>query len=213
MSTAHLVTVLAAAATAPAMFAACESISGLSLPGTTITRAETVEAGAFSLPSAPPPQQASFKRLPAFCRVAAQLTPTADSDIKIEVWMPSEHWNGKFMGVGNGGWSGAIVYPALAMALNRGYAAASTNTGHDGGDASFALGHPEKLADFGYRAVHEMTVKGKAIVESFYSKAPERSYWNGCSSGGKQGSKRRRSFLTITTASSPGRPPTTGPIS
>src|ERR1700736_3159898 len=170
MSATHFIALLAAT-TAPAMFAACESISGLSLPGTTITLAETVAAGAFTLPSAPPAQQASFKRMPAFCRVAAQLTPTADSDIKIEVWMPSEHWNGKFLGVGNGGWSGAISYPGLALGLSRGYATASTNTGHDGGDASFALGHPEKLADFGYRAVHEMTVKGKAITAAFYPKA------------------------------------------
>ena len=195
MSTTQFIALLAATITAPAIFGdTCESLSKLALPDTTVTRAETVEAGAFPAPSAPPGQQASFKSLPAFCRIAAELKPTADSDIKIEVWMPSERWNGKFMGVGNGGWSGAIVYPALAMAVNRGYAAASTNTGHDGGDAAFALGHPEKLADFGYRAVHEMTVKGKAIVAAFYSKVPERSYWNGCSSGGKQGLKEAQKF-------------------
>jgi feruloyl esterase len=195
MSASPLIALLAFATTPPAILAAtCESLSALALPSATITRAQAVEAGAFTLPSLPPAQQASFKRLPAFCRVAAELKPTSDSDIKIEVWMPSERWNGKFMGVGNGGWSGAIVYPALAMAVNRGYAVASTNTGHDGGDATFALGHPEKLADFGYRAVHEMTVKGKAIAEAFYSKAPERSYWNGCSSGGKQGLKEAQKF-------------------
>jgi feruloyl esterase len=98
------------------------------------------------------------------------------------------------MGVGNGGWSGAVVYPALSMAVNRGYAAASTNTGHDGATAEFALGHPEKLVDFGYRAVHEMTLKGKTLTEAFYSKAPQRSYWNGCSSGGKQGLKEAQKF-------------------
>jgi feruloyl esterase len=191
----HVVALLAVATTAPAILAnTCENLSTLALPNTTITRAETVEAGAFTLPSAAPAQQATFNRLPAFCRVAAVLKPTADSDIKIEVWMPSEHWNGKFLGIGNGGWSGAIVYPGLATGLNRAYATASTNTGHDGGDASFALGHPEKLADFGYRAVHEMTVKGKALVEAFYSKAPKRSYWSGCSSGGKQGLKEAQKF-------------------
>jgi feruloyl esterase len=174
--------------------ATCESLAGLSLPDTTIAKAETVAAGAFAPPNMPPAQQANFKRSPAFCRVAAEIKPTPDSDIKIEVWMPVENWNGKFMGVGNGGWSGAIVYPALGMALNHGYAAASTNTGHDGTDATFALGHPEKLIDFGYRAVHEMTLKGKAITEAFYSKAPARSYWNGCSSGGKQGLKEAQKF-------------------
>jgi feruloyl esterase len=185
---------LAAMLFAPATFAAtCEGLAGLSLPNTTITKAITVVAGGFTGP-VPPAQQAGFKRLPEFCRVAAEIKPSSDSDIKIEVWLPAENWNGKFMGVGNGGWSGAIVYQALATALNHGYATASTNTGHDGSDATFALGHPEKLVDFGYRAVHEMTVKGKAITEAFYSKGPERSYWNGCSSGGKQGLKEAQKF-------------------
>ncbi len=192
MSTKRPLLALAAFFFTPAAFAAtCEGLAGLSLPDTTITKAESVSAGAFSAPNTPP---AAFKRLPAFCRVAAEIKPTSDSDIKIEVWLPAGNWNGKFMGVGNGGWSGAIVYGALAMALNHGYATASTNTGHDGGDATFALGHPEKLVDFGYRAVHEMTVKGKAIAEAFYSKGPQRSYWNGCSSGGKQGLKEAQKF-------------------
>jgi feruloyl esterase len=187
--------VLASLVFLPAAFpATCESLAQLSLPDTTITKAESVPAGTFGNPNQPPPQQAMFKRLPAFCRVAAEIKPTPDSDIKIEVWMPVTDWNGKFMGVGNGGWSGAITYQALAMAVNRGYAAASTNTGHDGTDATFALGHPEKLTDFGYRAVHELTVKGKALTEAFYSKAPQRSYWNGCSSGGKQGLKEAQKF-------------------
>ena len=91
---------------APAIFAAtCESLSGLSLQGGAITLAEVVAAGAFTLPSAPQGQQAQFKQLPSFCRVAAVLRPASDSEIKIEVWMPAENWNGKFMGVGNGGWS------------------------------------------------------------------------------------------------------------
>ena len=86
------------------------------------------------------------------------------------------------------------MYPALANGLSRGYAVASTNTGHDGGDAKFALGHPEKLIDFAYRAVHEMTVSGKAITKAFYEKSPSRAYWNGCSSGGKQGLKEAQKF-------------------
>ncbi len=191
----RIITLLAVATATPVIFAnTCENLSTLVLANTTITHAETIETGAFKLPSAPSAQQSAFEHLPAFCRVAAEIKPTPDSNIKIEVWMPSERWNGKFLGIGNGGWSGAIVYPGLATGLNRGYATASTNTGHDGGDASFALGHPEKLADFGYRAVHEMTVKGKAIIEAFYSKAPVRSYWSGCSSGGKQGLKEAQKF-------------------
>jgi feruloyl esterase len=184
----------------PAAFGAgCEGLSALSLPATTINKAEAVAAGAFTLPDLNPGQLnagqlAAFKQLPAFCRVAATIRPNSDSEIKIEVWMPAAGWNGKFMGVGNGGWSGAIVYPALATALGRGYAAASTNTGHDGGDASFVPGHPEKLVDFAYRAVHEMTVKAKALTEAYYGKAPARAYWNGCSSGGKQGLKEGQKF-------------------
>jgi len=182
------------ALTAPLAAATCDSLATLALPNSTITRTALVPAGEFTQPGAPPPQQQLFKRLPAFCRVAATLSPSSDSEIKIEVWLPVETWNGKFMGVGNGGWSGAIVYQALVLAVIHNYAGASTNTGHDGGDASFALGHPEKLTDFAYRAVHEMTLKGKAIAEAFYSKAPVRSYWNGCSSGGKQGLKEAQKF-------------------
>src|SRR6185436_8329868 len=144
--------------------------------------------------AAAPPPASTFSQLPSFCRVAATLKPSADSDIKIEVWMPTTGWNGKFLAVGNGGWSGAIVYPALAVSLQRGYATASTDTGHSGGSGSFALGHPEKLTDFAYRAVHEMTVQAKAIVAAHYAAAPRLSYWNGCSSGGKQGLKEAQRF-------------------
>src|SRR6516165_4641867 len=158
----------------------CESLTSLTAPGTTITSAQVVEAGGFKPPAAlttgAPPSAAalqSFANLPAFCRVEATLKPSNDSDIKIEVWMPSSGWNGKFEGVGNGGWAGAISYGALATALRRGYATASTDTGHagNGGDASFAFNHPEKLVDFAYRAVHEMTVRAKAIVDAFYGNA------------------------------------------
>ena len=166
----------------PASAATCESLASLALPDTTITSAQAVAAGAFTPPPGGFPSAISAKNLPAFCRVAATIRPSKDSDIKIEVWLPMDGWNGKFEGVGNGGWIGAIVYPALMEALSRGYVAAGTDTGHAGGvmDGSFALGHPEKVIDFGYRAVHEMTVKGKAITKAFYDKAPRYSYWNGC---------------------------------
>ena len=124
--------------------------------------------------------------LPAFCRVAATIKPTPDSDIKIEVWLPASGWNGKYQAVGNGGWAGSITYGAMARALRAGYATSSTDTGHTGGNASFALGHPEKLIDYAYRSVHEMTVKSKAIATAFYGTAATRSYFNGCSTGGRQ---------------------------
>ena len=108
--------------------------------------------------------------LPAHCRVAATLRPSPDSQIDMEVWMPAENWNGKFQAVGNGGWAGTISYPALSTALQEGYATASNDTGHKGGNALFAIDHPEKLVDFAYRAVHEMTVQSKAIIAAFYNR-------------------------------------------
>jgi feruloyl esterase len=195
----NLIAPLAAIALSGAQAAAatCESLATLALPDTTITMAQTVAAGAFVMPGGGfMPSPISPKSLPAFCRVAATLRPSKDSDIKIEVWLPSDGWNGKFQGVGNGGWTGSITYPALMEALQKGYASASTDTGHTGNplDGSFALGHPEKVTDFGYRAVHEMTLKGKAIVAAFYQKNPQYSYWNGCSSGGKQGLKEAQRY-------------------
>ena len=168
----------------------CDALATHALPQTTITKAELVAAGAFVPPGARAPQGAAaktYQALPAFCRVAATLRPSSDSDIKIEVWLPASGWNGKFQAVGNGGWNGSIPYNTLAAAVAGGYATAGTDTGHEGGSASFALGHPEKLTDFSYRAVHEMTVKAKAIIDAFYGAPIRLSIWNGCSQGGRQG--------------------------
>jgi feruloyl esterase len=173
--------------------ASCESLAALALPNATITSVQTVAAGGFAPPGGRGATVAAAS-LPAFCRVAATLKPSSDSDIKIEVWLPSAGWNGKFQGVGNGGWTGSINYGALSQALRNGYATASTDTGHEGGSGQFALGHPEKLVDFGWRAVHEMTVHAKSVVNAFYGRAAQRSYWVGCSSGGKQGLKEAQKF-------------------
>lgn len=129
----------------------------------------------------------ALTQLPAFCRVVASLTPTTQSDIRIEVWLPVAAWNGKLLGVGNGGFSGSIAHAALADGLRRGYAAASTNTGHEGGSGRFALGQPQKVIDFGYRAVHEMTLAAKQWVRDFNARPARHAYWNGCSAGGRQG--------------------------
>ncbi len=167
----------------------CEKLTSLTLPQTAIVSAQTVSAGEFKLlsggrganPNAP------FEKLPPFCRVRATLKPTADSEIKIEVWLPgASAWNGKLQSVGNGAWAGVISFPALAAAVSAGYAAASTDTGHEGNNPDFIPGHPEKLADFIYRAPHEMTVAAKAIISGYYGNGPKYSYWNGCSTGGRQ---------------------------
>jgi feruloyl esterase len=166
----------------------CQSLQKLILESATVTLAELVQAGGFRIAEAAPAAQNAprFADLPAFCRVAATLKPSADSDIKIEVWMPASGWNGKFEAVGNGGWAGTISYPAMARALARGYSTTSTDTGHSTAGGSFALGHPEKVIDYAYRSEHEMTVKAKAIINAFYGNAPARSYFNGCSTGGRQ---------------------------
>src|SRR3989442_2084830 len=192
-----LAVTMVAFAPAPVAAATCESLKSLSLENATITSAHAVVAGQFSLPEAgrgAAQQNAAFKQLPAFCRLAATLKPSSDSDIKIEVWLPVSGWNGKYQAVGNGGWAGVISYSAMAEALGRGYVTSSTDTGHVGGSGEVALGHPEKLIDFGYRSEHEMTVKSKLIIKAFYGNAPQYSYWNGCSTGGRQGLKEAQMF-------------------
>ncbi len=174
---------LIALTSVPASAATCESLADLKLPNTTITTAQSVAPGAFAPPSGSP---APYKDLPAFCRVAGVIKPASDSEIKFEVWMPSANWNGKFQGIGNGGFAGSISYAGLAGALQRGYATASTDTGHSGSDASWALGRPEKIVDYGHRAIHEMTEKAKLVIKAFYGDGPKRSYFASCSNGGRQ---------------------------
>lgn len=164
--------------------ARCGALASLSLPDTTVTQATVVSAGGFAPPSGR--GGPAFTELGSFCRVALTLTPSTDSNIAVEVWLPLTGWNGKYQAVGNGGWAGAIGYPALAAAVKRGYAASATDTGHTGNSAAFALGHPEKLIDYAHRSEHAMAVSAKAVVRSFYGNAPARSYFNGCSTGGRQ---------------------------
>src|SRR5579862_1343664 len=163
--------------------AACGRLTSLKLSDATIISAEVVTAGKFEPPTG---AKEGFGDLPAFCRVSMTIKPSSDSDIRSEIWLPVAGWNGKFQEVGNGGWNGFIQYAALATALRRGYAAASTDTGHVGDTASFAPGHPEKLIDFGYRSVHETALEGRAVVTAFYRAAPQFSYFTGCSGGGRQ---------------------------
>lgn len=170
----------------------CEQLAHLALPHTTITSAQPIAAGAFTPPPTATPwlvgDPAFYKRLPAFCRVTAVSRPTPDSEIAIEVWMPATGWNGKFRGQGNGGFAGEIAWSALGLAVAQGYASAATDTGHagNGAEATWALGHPEKIVDFGYRAIHEMTAIGKAVTNAFYGDAPKYAYFSACSNGGRQ---------------------------
>ena len=167
--------------------ATCDSLKSLSLPLAAVDSVQLVAAGTFQQPGGRAGRGGNaFADLPAFCRVALTAKPSTDSDIKIEVWLPADNWNNKYQAVGNGAWNGAIGYAAMADALRRGYATSSTDTGHAGGSASFAMNHPEKAIDFAYRSEHEMVLKSKALIDAFYGSAPKYSYWNGCSAGGRQ---------------------------
>jgi len=175
----------------PAAFqgTACADLAVLTIPEVTINGASAVAEGTFM-----PPGSKTALSLPAFCRVEATARPTSDSEIKIEVWIPTESWNGKFQGVGNGGYMGSISYPAMAAALRRGYATASTDTGHTGDDVIFGKGHPEKVIDFGWRAIHLMTDVGKLIVRNATGRFADKSYFVGCSSGGHQAMSEAQRF-------------------
>jgi feruloyl esterase len=132
------------------------------------------------------PRPNPYLNLPVFCRIGATLKPTAASEIKIEVWMPLTGWNSKLLAVGNGAWAGSISYAAMAPGVAAGYATTSTDTGHVGGRASTFIDSEEKVIDFAYRAVHEMNVAAKAITTAFYGGGPQLSYFQGCSTGGRQ---------------------------
>jgi feruloyl esterase len=180
-----LCAVLLAAAVKPeALFAqSCASLAQSASPGVSITLSEVVPEGTFTIPDS----KKKFSGLPGFCRVAAKLRPTHDSEIGIEVWLPLKGWNGKYLAVGSGGWGGSINYRGLAEALGRGYATSATDDGHTGESGSFLMGHPEKFVDFAYRAEHQMASEAKALIHSFYGQDARYSYWNGCSGGGREG--------------------------
>lgn len=157
---------------------------------TSIVRAELVPAGTFTPPVpnmfGPP---TDYSTLPAFCRVVGSIKPTTDSDVRFELWLPAAGWNGTFLQTGNGGAAGLIDYGSMATPLSRGFAVTNTDTGHEGtpDDFSWVVGHPERFTDFAYRAVHELTVVGKALTAEHYGRAPVKAFWEGCSTGGRQG--------------------------
>ena len=211
---------MARAQTPPTSAAACERLGSLSLPKTTITLTQIVNAGAFTAPADPagrggggssalagtlgavpdvpgrvtantaglglgyngghgvPP----FRALPAFCRIAATLKPSAPSDIHAEVWMPVAGWNGHFRGTSPNGLGGVINYNAMGVGLTDGFAVASTDTGHQGGDTAW-MQVPEKVTDFAGRAMHETTALGKALTAAYYGAAPKFSYMIECGGG------------------------------
>jgi feruloyl esterase len=172
----------------------CANLASQRLSTTTIAVAEAVAGGSFT----PPSGGGAIANLPPFCRVAGTIAPTSESEIRFELWLPIDTWNGKFSGVGGGGWAGVISYGPLGDQLRRGYATVSTNFGHDAAPgldmARFAFEKPERLVDFAYRALHETTLRAKALTETFYGKPPAQAYFIGCSSGGYQGLMEAQRF-------------------
>ena len=162
--------------------AECKDLAHVALPNTTFT-AEAVAAGRYVTVYGD-----LIEDLPAFCRVAGVIQPTSDSYIRFEAWLPAANWNSKYLGVGNGGFAGVIDFNEMAGVLKRGYATAATDAGHEGDsvDATWAFRHPEKVADFGYRALHLTTENAKRLVEAFYSQPAQHSYFDSCSDGGRE---------------------------
>lgn len=146
----------------------CARLTALAIPHVTIDSAAPGDAGT--------------------CRVKATARPVADSEIHLEVWMPASRaaWNGKFLGTGNGGYSSALSLPQMTRAVKDGYATAGHDTGHTGGDLRFGLGHPEKVRDYAYRAVHTMTAVAKLVIHAYFGRFPDQAYFAGCSAGGHQ---------------------------
>lgn len=163
----------------------CERLTALTITDATITSSTLISAGV-PIPGIGTGRGGTPK-LPDFCRVVIVSKPVPDSQIHFEVWLPgTEVWNGKFEGTGNGGYSGALDYPAMQKALADGYATAGSDTGHPGGDLKFAIGHPAKIDDWGWRAVHVMTEASKLVIHAAFGRFPEHSYFSGCSTGGHQ---------------------------
>ncbi len=150
------------------------SSSRIRFPVGTITKAELVRSG---------PASADSSRSSVVPR-HGYLKPSPDSDIKMELWLP-DNWNGKLEGERQWRLDRIDQSTALSAGVKRGYASAMSDLGHEGSRATFAMGHPEKLVDFGYRAAHEMTLAAKAITAAYYKRAPAHSYWTGCSAGGR----------------------------
>jgi feruloyl esterase len=171
----------------PAAAATCESlVVNLALTGTTVTAAVSVPGPSFTAPDG-----VTYTNMPSFCKVSAVLTPTSDSFINVELWMPTRTWNSRFVGFGNGGYAGTIALgvPAMVAALQQGFAVATTDMGtapSGNNNADTLIGHPEKWIDWGWRATHLMTTTAKQLILTYYGQGPRWSYFHGCSTGGEQ---------------------------
>ena len=161
----------------------CRDLVGLTLGHATVKAAEPIDNGALTVGDKP----TTFSGLPAFCRVRGLSTPEPGSEIGFEVWLPREsNWTRRLHMVGNGAYSSRIYYAQMAARIRAGDVAVATDTGHQGSELTFAVGHPQRIVDFAHRAVHESVLAAKALSGVFYGSAPAFSYFSGCSTGGYQ---------------------------
>jgi feruloyl esterase len=166
--------------------ASCESLLTFAFPDTTINAAAPQPGGPYV---APDTWHLAFANLPPYCLVSATIKPTSDSNINVQVWMPTQRYNGRYLGTGNGGYAGGFFQSELAAGINNGFATANTDMGTspaDGVSADALVGHPEKWKDFGWRSTHLMTLFAKALIQAFYGNPASHSYFAGCSTGGQQ---------------------------
>src|SRR5256885_4188270 len=166
-----LVSIAPAAAGTPT---SCESLANFAFPDTTINSAQSQAGGAYVAPDA---WHLAFTNLPPYCEVQATIAPTPDSSIKVRVWMPTQRYNGRYLGTGNGGYAGGFFFSELADGINRGFATANTDmgaTGAAGVNGGAIIGHPEKWQDFGWRATHLMTLFSKGPINTFYGNPANR---------------------------------------
>lgn len=166
-------------------WAGCGILKPAKIGGAEITMVRSIGPGGFRAPDQSGVPAAVIRELPAFCRVVGVIRPSADSKIGFELWLPDQ-WNGRYLQTGNGGFAGIINYGGLAPALRNGFAVASTDDGHTGRDAVWALGHPQKVVDFGYRALHLTAVTAEEIVTRYYGRRYSHAYFSGCSDGGRE---------------------------
>ncbi|KIK57913.1 hypothetical protein GYMLUDRAFT_737151 [Collybiopsis luxurians FD-317 M1] len=176
--------------------ASCSAIaSELSVQNTTVFFSELVPAGSTvyfpdNHPSCGRPSQSVLEDI---CRVALYVHTSDRSGINLEAWLP-RRWTGRFMSTGNGGLAGCIQYEDMAYASALGFATVGANNGHNGTSGQAFLNNLEVVADFAYRSVHTGVVVGKEVSKKFYGKAHTKSYYFGCSSGGRQGLKSVQDF-------------------
>lgn len=180
----------------------CASLRTLSIANTTIVSAETVPAGSFT----PPGSTTAFDNLPEFCRVVATVAPVPGSSIGIELWLPAKDWNGRYQQVGTHGTGGVLYWSEMAPQLRRGFATGATDTGHalpvavpgepllQNRGSVWAIGFPERVNDYGYRAVHELVDKAKTTILAYYGRKQDYAYFNGCSKGGQDGMKSAQMY-------------------